>query len=317
MVESTRTAPMPGSAVSDDTGPLAFAFRGVTKQFGTQPVLAGLDFAVSPGTVVGLLGANGAGKTTLLKCLLGLLKIDAGTVTVGGHDAWDPPAAIKARIGYVDQHPKFYPWMKGKHLLPYVGSFYPQWDEPLLKRLAEQWDVPLNKAFGKLSPGQQQKIALLAAVGHDPDLLVLDEPVSALDPAARRAFLRSLLELTADAGRTVVLSTHITSDVERVASHVAVLDHGHMLCFEELGELKDRVKRLRVTSEPPLEPGFAVDGSLRTEVEGHAAVAVVAEDPAGIVEALRARGGLDVAVDDLNLEEIFIELVGSEGSDAR
>ena len=160
--------------------PLAVACRGVTKAFGAQTVLDRLDFAPLPGAVVGLLGTNGAGKSTLLKCLVGLLRVDAGAITVGGHDAWDLPAEIKARLGYVDQQPRYYPWMKGKHLLPYLGSFYPCWDHALLDRLAAEWGVPMNKAFGKLSPGQQQKVALLAAVGHRPDLLILDEPEALL-----------------------------------------------------------------------------------------------------------------------------------------
>ena len=288
--------------------PLAFELAAASKAFGTHRVLDRLDFSAPPGAVVGLLVTNGAGKSTLLKCLVGLLRVDAGTVTVGGHNAWDLPADIKARIGYVDQQPRFYPWMTGKHLLPYVGSFYPGWDPRLIDHLANAWEVPMNRPFGKLSPGQQQKIALLAAIGHRPGLLILDEPVSALDPSARRAFLRALLELTADAGRTVILSTHITSDIERVASHIAVLADGQMRCVDELDELKDRVKRLRITASAPLDPDFVVPDALRTDVQGSAAVALVTQDPSTVAATVGERHGYDVAIEDLNLEEIFIEL---------
>lgn len=300
------------AAPAQHTTPLDFALAGVSKSFGAHRVLNRLDFTVPPGSVVGLLGTNGAGKSTLLKCLIGLLRADAGAVTIDGHDAWDLPAATKSRIGYVDQTPRFYPWMHGKHLLPYVGSFYPDWDADLIDRLAAAWEVPMNRPFGKLSPGQQQKIALLAAVGHRPGLLILDEPVSALDPVARRAFLRALLELTADANRTVILSTHITSDIERVASHVAVLARGKMHCVDELDELKDRVKRLRITAPAPLDPGFTVPGALRCDVQGAVAVALVTHDPKTVAATLHEQDGFDVAIEDLNLEEIFIELTQQE-----
>ena len=264
-------------------------------------MLDAVDFAPPPGSVVGLLGTNGAGKSTLLKLLVGLLRVDTGVVSVAGVNSWDLPASIKARLGYVDQRPRMYPWMKPKHLLPYFGSFYPRWDTDLLDRLAGEWDVPMNQAFGKLSPGQQQKVALLVAVGHHPDLLVLDEPVSALDPAARRAFLRTLLEMTADADGdgatpTVLLSTHITSDVERVASHVAVAADRGIALFEELGDLKDRVQRIRIRSESPLPKGFAVPGArtLAVDADRRGAVAVVTDDAEGrslgAARPARARG---------------------------
>ena len=297
-------------------GPLPLSFAGVSKSFGFHRVLDAVDFAPPPGSVVGLLGANGAGKSTLLKLLVGLLRADTGVVSVAGADSWDLPAAVKARIGYVDQRPRMYPWMKPKHLLPYFGSFYPRWDVGLLDRLAGEWAVPMNQAFGKLSPGQQQKVALLVAVGHHPDLLVLDEPVSALDPAARRAFLKSLLEMTADADGdgstpTVLLSTHITSDVERVASHVAVLSDRRVGTFEELGDLKDRVKRLRIRSDGPLPEGFAVPGArtLTLDADRRGAVAVVEGDPPPLP-------GLDAAVEGLNLEEIFLALTEGARRDA-
>lgn len=188
------------------------------KSFARHQVLRDVDWSIAAGTVVGLLGTNGSGKTTLIQCLLGLLRADSGSVMIDGNDAWDLSAGVKARIGYVDQRPKFYPWMNGSDLLKYVGSMYPHWNADLCATYAKQWDVPLAKPFGKLSPGEQQKIAILTALGNEPDLLILDEPVSSLDPLARRAFLRSLLEIARDENRTILFSTHITSDVERVAT---------------------------------------------------------------------------------------------------
>ncbi len=218
------------------------------KSFGKHTVLRDVDWLIPKGAVVGLLGTNGSGKTTLIQCLLGMLRADSGSVLIDGEDAWDLSAGAKARIGYVDQRPKFYPWMTGSDLLKYVGAMYPRWNDALSADYARQWDVPLVKPFGKLSPGEQQKVAILTSLGNEPDLLILDEPVSSLDPLARRAFLKSLLEIARDEDRTILLSTHITSDVERVASHVAFLHDGRIQWFDELDVTKERIRRLRFRS---------------------------------------------------------------------
>ena len=172
-----------------------------TESFDGHAVLRGLDFAPPPGAVVGLLGRNGSGKSTMLKLLVGLLKPDAGDATIDGHGGWSLPDAVKANLGYVDQEPAFYPWLPARFLFQYLGSFYERWDTRLLDRLAAEWDVPLDKPFGKLSPGNRQKVALMAALAPRPGLLLLDEPVSALDPAARRAFLKELIDWTTGDGR--------------------------------------------------------------------------------------------------------------------
>ena len=241
---------------ANHSGATRVVMRGVAKSFGDNQVLQNLDFEVGRGAVVGLIGVNGSGKSTLLRCLLGLLKPNAGEITIDGEDVWNLSPEIKARIGYVDQHPKFFPWMRSRHLLKYIGSFYPRWNEPLLNELAGRWAAPLDQSFGSLSPGQQQKVAILAALGAEPDLLILDEPVSSLDPAARREFLKSLLEIARDENRSIVFSSHITSDLERVASHVAILAGGRIRWFDELDDLKDRVKRLRVRSTNPASDRF-------------------------------------------------------------
>ena len=170
----------------------------------------------------------------------------------------------------------------------------------------------MDQRFGSLSPGQQQKIAILTALGNEPDLLVLDEPVSSLDPVARRDFLRSLLEITLDDDRTVILSTHITSDLERVASHIAVLNDGQIRWNDELDELKDRVKRLRIRGTSQLPLNLKVPSSIRINVVGNSATAVVADWNQEIDEQLRDQYSVEVDVEDLNLEDIFLEINESE-----
>ena len=278
------------------------------KSFAKHKVLRDVDWSISAGTVVGLLGTNGSGKTTLIQCLLGLLKADSGSVMIDGEDAWDLSASVKARIGYVDQRPRFYPWMNGSDLLKYVGAMYPRWNAALCTEYAKQWDVPLSKPFGKLSPGEQQKIAILTALGNEPDLLILDEPVSSLDPLARRAFLRSLLEIARDENRTILFSTHITSDVERVATHVAFLHDGRIQWFDELDVTKESIRRLRFRSKQFFPASFSIPGALHIQVDGSLVIASVAATSEADINAVCARYDATVEVEELNLEEIFLEL---------
>lgn len=278
------------------------------KHFGPNHVLRGVDMALESGTVLGLLGQNGSGKSTLLKCSLGLLRPTGGSVSVMGDDAWDLSAETKARLGYVPQEAVSYPWMRIRQVIAYTAAFYPTWNQPLVDELCRRWRLPLEERVGPLSVGQLQTLAIVLALGHEPELLVLDEPVASLDPTARREFLRTILEIIDDPRRTVLFSTHITSDLERVAGRVAILREGRIAFHGELDELKDRVKRLRIVAAGDLPASFAVPGALQAEVDGSIATATVGNFTEELVDGLRRNWQADVAVQDLNLEEIFVAM---------
>ncbi len=280
----------------------------VCKRFGEKEVLRGVDLTIPRGSVVGLLGKNAAGKTTFIKCLLGLLKIHAGTLRVFGEDPWWLTAASKARLGYVPQEVALYPWMRVEQILQYTGAFYPHWNWDLVHRLVRQWELPPNDRVGPLSTGQLQKLALVLALGHEPELLVLDEPVASLDPVARRDFLRTLLDIAQSENRTILFSTHITSDLERVADRVAILRDGRIVFHDELDALKESVKRLRITAAGDLPASFAVRGALRTEVVGKSALVAVSGFTSGLIDDLRATWDATVDVEPLSLEDIFLEM---------
>lgn len=282
---------------------------GLSKSFGPQSVLQSVDLDISQGMVVGLVGTNGSGKSTLIKCLLGLLRTSSGVARVFGEDSWSLSAAAKGRLGYVPQEVRLYPWMTALQVIAYTAAFYANWDHALSDDLLRRWRIPANQRIGPFSPGELQKLGLILALGHRPELLVLDEPVAALDPLARREFLKSLLEVTQDDRHTVLFSTHITSDLERVASHVALLQGGRISLFEELDSVKDRVKRLRIRAAVDLPATFQVPGALRTVVAGSTALVVATQVSPQLLDELRSRWQADVSVEDLNLEEIFLELV--------
>ncbi len=214
--------------------------QNVVKGFGAKSVLRGVDLQIPAGTVVGLLGTNGSGKTTLLKCLVGLLRPQSGQCELLGEPSWDLSAQAKARLGYVPQIVNLYPWMKIAELLQYTASFYSNWNDDLASRLMREWELAAGDRVGTLSVGQLQKVAILLALAHEPDVLILDEPAASLDPLARRQFLKLIIDLAEPGKRTVLFSTHITSDLERVADHVAILKDGRIAYFGLLEELKEQ-----------------------------------------------------------------------------
>jgi ABC-2 type transport system ATP-binding protein len=268
-----------------------------------EPVLKGLDWRLLPGQVVGLLGRNGAGKTTLLEALLGLREPQAGTVKLFGQDAQQLDDATRARIGYVPQHSDLFEGFTPAQLLAYFRSFYPRWNEAKVEGLMSRWDIARDKPIRKLSGGQKQRLSIIRALAHDPDLLVLDEPVASLDPAGRRDFLRELVGEVLDRGATVVFSTHILSDLERVAFNLAFMSEGRIALQAPLDDLLDQVRAFTgtVTEMATLMARLNAQPLKRTPLEA-GRERVLARLPA----ATAVPAG--VAADRVNLDDLFAEL---------
>lgn len=281
--------------------------RGATKCFGDKAVLQQLDLDVPRGSVVGLVGINGAGKTTLIKCMLGLLRLDTGRSTLLGDDSWNLSADAKMRLGYVPQTLQLLAWMRVRHLVNYTSAFYPSWNSGLVDRLLDDWAVDRGAKVLTLSEGQAQRLAIILALGHEPELLILDEPAASLDPTARRRFLQTVLRLAADGDRTILFSTHITSDLERVADRILILQGGRIVFAGELDVLKDRVKRLHITADRELPDSLHLPGTLSETIDGREAVVTLGEFTPEVLDALRRDHHAEITVEDLNLEDIFLE----------
>jgi ABC-2 type transport system ATP-binding protein len=306
-VSNLETASRPTTA--RDSSELLIGVSGLHKQFkGGKEVLRGVDLEVPRGTVLGLLGKNGAGKTTLIKCLLGLLKPTGGTATLLGENAWDLSAEAKGRLGYVPQVVTLYVWMKVRHLIAYTAAFYPNWNADLAERLVQRWEIPLEESVGTLSVGQLQRLSIVLSLAYEPELLILDEPAASLDPMARREFLSEVLNIAGQPNRTVVFSTHITSDIERVADTVAILKDGQIVYHGELGELKDSVKRLHFSAAATLPGSFAVPGALSTRIDGNQAMVAARDVTPEVISELCNQWKADVQIEDLSLEDIFLEM---------
>jgi ABC-2 type transport system ATP-binding protein len=280
--------------------------HNLSKTFGDRPVLDDLSFVIEPGDVIGVLGKNGAGKTTLLELMLGFSPPSAGSVHLFGDDSIDLPGKSKARIGFVPQGDELLDQLKAREQLKVIASFYSNWDTKLIERLAQTWELDLDQRVRELSLGQRQKLSILLALGHHPDLLLLDEPVASLDPIARRQFLEQIIDIAADGNRAVVFSSHIVSDIERLANKIWILKSGKLFWQGDLDALKESVVRIHVRTNGTDQPIIADVFSQRRD--GNYLTAVVGNWSDARRDEIEAALSTKVEVETLGLEDIFLEL---------
>jgi ABC-2 type transport system ATP-binding protein len=286
------------------------AVTDLTRRFGSKTAVNNVSLYVPPGCVFGLVGENGAGKTTLIKHLLGLLAAQTGQVRVFGLDPVAEPKAVLSRIGYLSEQPDLPGWMRVDELLRYTQAFYPQWDMTYAERLREEFGLDRTQRIKTLSKGQLTKAALLTAQAHRPDLLLLDEPSSGLDPLVRRDILEAVIRTVADEGRTVFFSSHLLEEIERVSDQIAMLHQGKLVMCGPLDEVKAQHHRVTLhfdtaQSRPPVVPGaLSVTGLAKEWV-------VLCNSGWGQLPAAAERLGARIVEEQApSLNEIFIAYAG-------
>ncbi len=221
--------------------------HGLTRRFGRLEAVHGLDLTVPQGAVYALLGPNGAGKSTTIKMLMNLLQPTAGGAKVLGADSRKLSPKELRRIGYVADGMELPEWMTVQQFLDYCRPFYPTWDTALEKKLLRDFELPADRKLKHLSRGMKMKAALMAALAYHPELLVLDEPFSGLDPVVRDDFIRGLIETSAQGEWTIFISSHDIEDIERLADWIGVIENGKLRFAEELESLQRRFRRIEVT----------------------------------------------------------------------
>lgn len=296
----------------------ALRLRGIQRRFGDAEVLRGLDLEVAPGEVYALLGRNGAGKTTALRILLGFLEPHAGSAEILGLPSDSLPPDARDRIGYVTEGHRLHSWLKVSDALDLEASTRPRFRRSFAEAALRRCGLPTKQRIRSLSRGQRAQLALTLAVASEPEVLVFDDPALGLDPVMRREFLDAMIDLLSNEGTSVLYSSHILTDVERIADRIGVLHGGVLLLDAALDEAKTRfVKRHWV---PDSEGGRAlVDGGFtelpelvrwRRRRDGYDLLLL---DAGGEVEArLLQSGNLLGPPTGLGLEELFLDLVGDD-----
>jgi ABC-2 type transport system ATP-binding protein len=278
-------------------------------------VLHGVCFALQAGEVVGLLGKNGAGKTTLMRIAMGLIEAQQGRVRLFGLDPRRKPLEVKRRVGYVSEDQILPPFLRVAEVIALHRQLFPTWDDTLATRLSERFRLSLGTRISALSKGEARQVALLCAVSHRPELLLLDEPAGGLDPVMRREFLETAIHLLNEAGTAILFSSHYMFDVERLAARVVMLHEGRVLLDSPLDDLRESyslalVPRATAATEDAL---LALEDCLSVRQRPEALHTVFRLDPEGARQLLVRQLGLSgVRCRTIVLEEMFVELLGGQ-----
>jgi len=287
--------------------------RNVSKRFGKIKALDKLDLDIKRGEIIGLLGANGAGKSTLLRHIIGLYLADQGQCITFETDAGKLTPKELGRIGYVHQEGELLEWMTVKQMIRYVSAYYKTWNHEVEKKYIEDFDISIKDRVASLSPGQRQKVAILLAIGFEPELLILDEPASALDPVARSQFLDLLLQIIQDEDRTVIISSHILSDVEKVIDHTLIMRGGQILRDCSFDSLREEFLKVTLTSlNGKLTAELPFENPISCERSSSQAVLIVQNYTSSDLEAKAKEINCTVETKPLSLEEIYRIVVNSQ-----
>lgn len=287
--------------------------KTLQRQLQGQTILNNINVHIEPGDVIGLVGKNGAGKTTLLETLLGFGYPAFGEVRLWGEPATELSNEAKQKIGFVPQRDELLSTMNGREHLKLYRALRSRWNQALVDRLCEEWEIPLQRMAHKMSEGERQKLSIVLAMAHEPELLVLDEPVASLDPLARRQFLQQLIEIATDHSRAIVFSSHIVTDLERVANRVWLLHGGSLAWSDGLDELKESVVRVQLHADGPLETRPTIEGLLTFTTEPRGASLVCKDWDSSKRAQLAEQTGADLEIAHLSLEDIFLYFGRAKG----
>src|SRR6267378_534355 len=285
----------------------AIQIENLTYAYGRAEAVHGLNLTVQPGRCYGLFGRNGAGKTTTIKCLLNLLRPQAGTVRVFGLDPAKCEVEVKRRLAYVPDYVAFYPWMSVRETLDYLASFRSHWNQATERDLLKRFRLDASQKTGGLSKGQKTQVALIAAICPEPELLLLDEPTSGLDPIVRREFIETVIGAYQEGNpgnRTIFVSTHLITEFEGLIDEFTIIDRGRVVVTLGSDHARERFQKIRARFAQSL-PELDLTAALRVRREGRELELIV--DGAGpeLLERLRQNNPEALTTESLTMEEIF------------
>jgi ABC-2 type transport system ATP-binding protein len=289
----------------------AIETQNLTKRFGRQTVVDDLSLRIPVGSIVGLLGPNGAGKTTFIRMLMGHLHPTAGSITTLNGNPWQHRPTTLQRIGYVSQAMGLPAWMTAGQAIAMNERLFPKWDRKLAAELLDEFALRGTGTYRKLSGGQQRKIMILLALAQSPDLLILDEPAAGLDVEARNTFLQRILDIACGEGRTVLLSSHLVGDLERMVDRVVLIRSGRLIMEGELDALKTGIRQLQILAdvpEPVLREHFDVLSLSQPALNETLATVSNFSDERAARFVSTLRGPELMRVHNFNLEQLYLEL---------
>lgn len=285
---------------------------GLTLKYPGCHALQEVDLSVKEGTVFALLGENGAGKTSLIKILTGFQKPNGGSCSILGLDPFKEAQQLRKQIGYVSDAPALYDWMRVEEIGWFAAAFYQSDYFDRYREHLQKFELPSDRKIKKLSKGQKAKVALALALSHDPQLLIMDEPTSGLDPLVRREFLESMLDRVAT-GKTVLLSSHQISEVERVADEIGILRNGVFCTQEPLQTMRESITQVLISLDDPLTaiPELPAPAKvLNEEAEGRQRRLMVRDLPPETEAQLSQRVGVNsVQITTPSLDEVFVAYI--------
>jgi len=287
----------------------------VTKRFGNHAVIENCSVSLYPNHIYGMIGRSGVGKSTLLRLMMGIYLPTSGECRVCNEKPPRMSDTTLERIGYVHQEDELINWFTGAQFLSFIRAHYSRWNEKLLKSVLDSLEIVTSLTIKNLSPGERQCLAFAAAIAHEPDILILDEPASALDPLRRERFLKILLEYASSEGRMVLISSHLLGDLDRTIDHLLVVHNHHILCDASLDVAKSMFVRMVIwTNESDIKACGISRELVSIESRGSSTSLVVTEKGANIIRRKAEIHGWPIDEGAVSLEETFQFLVTAESA---
>jgi len=288
----------------------AVKIQRLTKRFGRSTAVDEVGLSIRPGTTLGLLGPNGAGKSTTLRMLMGMLRPTSGSVHIFGQNIATEAAEIKQRVGFVPDTNYAYRWMTVARVIRFCRPMYHHWNDDRCTELLDVFQLPAGKKIGSLSNGMLAKLSLVLALSHEPDLLVLDEPLSGLDPIARDDFIDGVMQGICSGTQTILFSSHQLDEVNKLADEVAIMNHGRILIHRPLDEMLSGFKRIRAVLQDGRLPAVTPPGTIRQQVNRREWTLTVQDVDDTLLEQIRSANPVDhIDVTDVSLDELFRDFI--------
>lgn len=286
----------------------------LTKYYGTRLALDHLSLQIPRGCIYGLLGRNGSGKTTAIKLMLGLLKPTSGSASILGCDCQTLSPAIRGQIGYVTEGHRLYHWMTIGQLEEYQRAFFAgRWDDGMFNDMLDYFELSRKQKIKSLSNGQRAQVSLAITMAPDPDILIMDDPTLGLDVVIRRQFLEGMIHLIQQKGKTILFSSHILGDVERVVDRIAVISNGVLRADCTLEEFRKGIRKVHLVFADSAPQTIDLAGLLgQRRNENHLELTLVGTTDQQIHQAAERAGALNYQLIEMNLEDQFIEFTARE-----